>query len=210
MKKNGYLLWHSWSKSTAFISIMLIGLLSGCCSKTTVVLLPEADGHVGKVTVKAQESSATLTQANESARVGAPGQPVKNTGVLNADQVQKYFGEALAARPLPPKVFLLYFKSGGAELTEESKALIPEIIESIRSRESMDIGVVGHTDRVGGAKRNWQLSIKRAGVVVDILGASGVDVSLVETTSHGENNPLIPTADGIAEPKNRRVEVMVR
>lgn len=207
--KNKFSTDPGWSQ-VALMAIIVISLLSGCCSKTMVVLLPEADGSVGKATVKSQESSATLTQANESARVGSPGQPVENTGVLDADQVQKIFAEALAAQPVPPEVFLLYFKSGGTELTEDSSSLIPLILESIRQRQSTDISVVGHTDRVGASRTNWQLSIKRARAVVDVLGANGVDISLMETSSHGENNPVVPTADNVAEPKNRRVEVVVR
>lgn len=208
--KINYFLWLNRSKPTVLITIVVLGLLGGCCNKTMVVLLPEADGSVGKATVKSQKNSATLTQANESASVGAPGQPVKNTGVLDADEVQKTFGEALAAQPLPPRVFLLYFKSGGTELTEASKDLIPQILESIDLRQSTDISVVGHTDRVGAAQINWQLSIKRAGIVVGVLEAGGVDVSKLETSSHGEKNPVVPTADGVPEPKNRRVEVVVR
>ena len=50
----------------------------------------------------------------------------------------------------------------------------------------------------------------RAERVRDLLIAEGLDPTLIEVDSHGENNPLIPTADEIAEPRNRRVEVTVR
>lgn len=207
--KNRETMWPGWTQA-ALMAILVVGFLGGCCSKTMVVLLPESDGSVGKAMVKSKQSSATLTLANESARVGAPGQFVENTGVLDVDQVQKIFSEALEAQPVPPRVFLLYFKSGGTGLTEESLSLMPDILESICQRQSTDISVVGHTDSVGSSRINRQLSIKRARVVVDVLGASGVDVSLVEISSHGENNPVVPTADNVAEPKNRRVEVVVR
>ena len=106
--------------------------------------------------------------------------------------------------------FLLYFKSGGAVLTAESEAMLTEIQAVIKTRDSNDISVVGHTDRVGAADVNAALSLKRAETVADWLVNGGVNRDIIEITSHGEENPVIPTEDNVAEPKNRRVEVTVR
>jgi outer membrane protein OmpA-like peptidoglycan-associated protein len=46
--------------------------------------------------------------------------------------------------------------------------------------------------------------------VAEFLVSRGVDPIILEITSHGEGNPLIKTPDGTAEPKNRRVEIVVR
>ncbi|SLM28340.1 OmpA/MotB domain protein [Desulfamplus magnetovallimortis] len=196
-----------------FITIAITGcIMTGCATKidTTVVLLPEPDGSVGEITVSTQANKEILNKSYESARVEKAGKSVEKGGVLNLDEVQEKFGVALAAQPLPPVVFILYFQSGGTELTDESKALIPDIMESINNRQSTDISVVGHTDRVGTTEKNWQLSMERAGFVVEMLISRGVKESIIEQSSHGESNPIIETEDEVAEPRNRRVEVMVR
>ena len=194
------------------IGIALI-MMSGCSAgpRTMVVLLPESDGSVGTVRVSGQDQSSTvLESAYESANVGVSGTSVEEGGVLDQESVQQTFGEAMAVQPLPPEVFILYFKSGGAELTDASTAMIPDILESIRLRHSVDITVVGHTDRVGAAEENRVLSMERAEFVVSLLSQNGVNKSVIEASSHGEMNPIVPTEDDVAEPRNRRVEVMIR
>lgn len=202
--------WQVSGYISSAVAVMLLGsLLIACGPKTVVVLLPESDGSVGQVMVITQESTKTLDQPYESAHVGA-GDTVRSGGVLDANQIQKTFGEALESQPLPPVVFTLYFKNGGTKLTKVSSALIPDILESITQRRSSDISLVGHTDRVGSADRNRILSMDRASYVAEVLTVSGVDLSLIDVSFHGESNPLIPTEDEVAEPKNRRVEVIVR
>lgn len=188
-----------------------VGMFYGCGTKTTVVLLPEPDGTVGRVTVSGQDGSRrVLGKAFESASVGKPGEVVRDLGIMDGDRVEKIFGRALAAQPEMVKVFLLYFQSGKTLLTPKSEALIDDILNTIRQRNSRDISVVGHTDRVGDADKNDELAKKRSGFTARILMDKGVDPDLIEITSHGETNPIVPTPDEVAEPRNRRVEVMIR
>jgi tetratricopeptide (TPR) repeat protein len=70
--------------------------------------------------------------------------------------------------------------------------------------------VVGHTDRTGSRRGNMRLSTRRARTVAGLLAGRGVDPGILQVTSHGEENPLIPTPDNVPEPRNRRVEVIVR
>ena len=72
------------------------------------------------------------------------------------------------------------------------------------------MSIVGHTDRVGRAEANAALALKRAESTRERLVEAGLELKRVEVSSHGENNPVIPTADNVAEPKNRRVEVTIR
>ena len=76
--------------------------------------------------------------------------------------------------------------------------------------QTLDISVVGHTDRVGSKSANLRLSLARARRVKALLTAAGLDAAILEVTSHGEANPLVHTADEVAEPQNRRVEVTIR
>ena len=84
------------------------------------------------------------------------------------------------------------------------------MLETIKERLSTDVSVVGHADREGDPKWNYTLSRRRAETVSVLLKDMGVNPEHMEITSHGEENPLVPTADNVAEPRNRRVEVIVR
>lgn len=84
------------------------------------------------------------------------------------------------------------------------------MIDSIKQRNSFDISVNGHSDSTGTAEYNLDLSLKRALHMRDILVKAGINEIYISTTSHGEGNPLIPTKKGVAEPRNRRVEIIVR
>ena len=66
------------------------------------------------------------------------------------------------------------------------------------------------TDTVGSKEYNYKLSLDRAKVLSDILIANGAVPSNITVTSHGEGNPLVKTADEVAEPRNRRVEVVIK
>ncbi len=73
-----------------------VGMFYGCGTKTTVVLLPEPDGTVGRVTVSGPDGSRrVLGKAFESASVGKPGEAVRELGIMDGDRVEKIFGRAL-------------------------------------------------------------------------------------------------------------------
>ena len=116
----------------------------------------------------------------------------------------------MAARPIAPRQFMLYFDTASETLTTESTALIPQIVEEVRGRPVPDVSVIGHTDTTGDAASNIQLGLRRANAIRDLLVANGVDPSRVDVASHGESNLLVTTPDNTAEPRNRRVEVTVR
>jgi outer membrane protein OmpA-like peptidoglycan-associated protein len=112
--------------------------------------------------------------------------------------------------PDPADTFILYFKKGSTDLADESLGLFPTILAAIKANKSTDISVVGHSDTVGARQKNYELSFDRARRLKEIIVSKGVDTRFVETDSHGEDNLLVKTADEVAEPRNRRVEVTVR
>ncbi len=126
------------------------------------------------------------------------------------EEIKAIFGKVIQIQPLPPIKFLLYFYFDAIRMHDASKKKIPLIVNAAKERESMDISVNGHTDRAGDAKYNYQLSVRRAKQVQKALVKEGINPDIITTTSHGEGNPLIPTADNVVEPKNRRVEVIIR
>ncbi len=129
---------------------------------------------------------------------------------LTPDQLRSKFAKALEAQPMAPKRFTLYFIEGGDTLTAESQVAITAIFEEIKQRPAPDLIVVGHTDRVGSVTANDQLATKRANSLRDQLIKRGVDAESIEASGRGEREPLVPTADEVAEPRNRRVEILVR
>lgn len=193
-----------------FLFLLLTFGIGGCAKKTTVVLLPDPGGTVGKVTVSSDVGSIDITKAQEATVVkGRQSTPTAPT-ILSDAEIQRDFSEALSSLPEPPQHFILYFEKDSPDLTAPSQKLIPDILTTASRRDSQDISVIGHTDTAGNPSYNLRLSQKRAGAVAQILIKEGIQDKFIKITSHGENNPLIPTADNVHEPKNRRVEVVVR
>ena len=123
----------------------------------------------------------------------------------------RLFGDLLSTLPPPPEQFLLYFRFESDELTDQSRALFPRILAALRNRPFPDLAVVGHTDTTGsGFASNIELGLKRANAIRALLLAAGVNANVIEVTSHGKADLLIKTADGVLEPRNRRVEITIR
>jgi len=175
-----------------------------------VVLMPDPDdGRLGRATVTAGGTSVELAAERDATQV-VPGRSPGQPSPLAADDVSRIFADALAARPLPPRQFLLYFQTGSNDLTPESRTLLPEIVAFVRARPVPDVTIIGHTDTTGDSSANAQLGLSRANLIRGELLAAGLTSGQLEVTSHGESDLLVPTADNVAEPRNRRVEVTVR
>lgn len=172
-----------------------------------MVLLPDADGRVGQVVVQSGGAvPQTLSRANDAAYLDRPSPAFQVTD----DQLRRQFGAALTAAPQAPEQFLLYFESGGVELTRESRALLATIMERARARPSVDVSVIGHTDTVGRPEANAALSERRAAAIATQLRTMGLQAGGIVIEAHGERNLLVPTPDETAEPRNRRVEITIR
>ena len=186
-------------------------LILGCGSKKNfIVLTPAEDGSVGALQVENPKGSAILDEEGKAIYIAdkesAPSEPT----AISGPELDTFFKEALQVHPLMPQSFLLYFRFNSNQLAEESQQKISEIQQAIKDRDSTDIEIIGHTDRTGSDAYNQQLSLKRAQAVQKILTGNGVNGDDITITYYGEGNPLIPTADNVSEPRNRRVEVMIR
>lgn len=195
------------------VIVALIGALMVIASiervgNELVVVLPSADGHVGMVVVERKGERAVLNQAYAASRIvdGSPPQAQQ----LSTDEVRAGFASALAALPDRPMSFLVYFQEATDELTPESSVEFEKILAELRERGAPDVVVIGHTDRLAADDYNDRLSLQRAQRVRDELARLGIPPDRIQAAGRGEREPLIPTADGIAEPRNRRVEINVR
>lgn len=180
--------------------------LTGCAS-SYVVLLPNSDGTVGKVQVTGPRGTTLLEQAMQGTKVSAAS---GETFVATPAQIQSDFAGAIAARPQRPARFVLYFEAGGTTLTPESERELALVQQEIAARKVPDISITGHTDTAGDDAQNLQLGLERAQQVRVLLASPSLAADKVTVESHGEKNLLIPTADNVAEPRNRRVEISVR
>jgi outer membrane protein OmpA-like peptidoglycan-associated protein len=178
--------------------------------KTLFVLLPDPDGKVGQLEVSTSVGSQRLDEPLESTEVVSPDQIPSRPKVMDEKEVRDIFKDALEAQPKPAAVFIIYFKSGSTELTNKSLQLIPEILEAIKAQKSNHVRVIGHTDTVASIEYNRRLSRLRAKSVADVLVSRGVDRAIIEIEFYGEEKLLIETPDGVDEPRNRRVEIIVR
>jgi outer membrane protein OmpA-like peptidoglycan-associated protein len=129
---------------------------------------------------------------------------------MDPAEVRRVFGSALDAMPAAEAVFTLYFDQGSETPSAEAAAEIPAILTAIRDRSSAAISVIGHADTTADSKFNFQLGLRRAQAVAAGLRARGVDAAALSVTSHGDADLAVKTGRGVAERRNRRVEVIVR
>lgn len=175
-----------------------------------VVLAADPEtGAVGAVDVSTPQGTVALTVAGEGTDVRRGQAPAAAT-VRTPEEVQRVFGDALGAMAPAALRYLLYFESGSSTLTAESRAMLPQMLDSVRSRIAAEVSVIGHTDTTGPAPANVEVALRRATAVKDLLVAQGVDEQIIVVGSHGESNPAVPTPDNTDEPRNRRVEMTVR
>ncbi|WP_354441330.1 OmpA family protein [Ottowia thiooxydans] len=128
----------------------------------------------------------------------------------NAADVQQRHAALLAVQPAPPERFILYFAAGGWTLTPESEAAMGGILAQATARPGGEILIVGHTDTVGSLESNDTLSKQRASVIREQVIQRGFPPLLVQAVGRGEREPAIATGNGVDEPRNRRVEIVVR
>jgi len=190
------------------LTVVVAVLAVGCAGpKETIVLLPNPAGQDTAVTVTQGERQVVLAQPYAGARLSRGSAEAFPS---NAQEVQARYGTALAAQPLPPAQFTLFFVEGKDEFTDESKRIVDSVFAEIAKRPIADVIVIGHTDSVGSDAANDALSRQRAEVVRAAFAVRGLAADKVVTIGRGKRELAVPTGDGVAEPRNRRVEILVR
>jgi outer membrane protein OmpA-like peptidoglycan-associated protein len=180
-----------------------------------IVLLPDPDGKGGVVTVTTQGGSQILDKPGYAIEIEVEdlNKPPIAPQPVEEKEIADIFGPTLSMLPDPASRFILiilYFEPDTAKLTHESKDLVAEILSTIKSRRTDEVYVVGHTDLVGNEAYNTGLSQRRANYVRDLLVSSGIKPNTLFVSFYGKARPLVPTQDEVPEPRNRRVEVIVR
>ncbi len=196
------------NKFIGYLVLALIIALTGCASPDRIVLLPNADGSPSAVIVKTATGERVIDKPYEAVSVSQSGGISQDKET--PDSVRARFGSALDAQPQRAVTYVLYYLNGKVEMTPESRAVVKKLKDDLKTRSAPEIIVIGHTDSVGSDEYNDELSLDRAKDVRNILIAAGIPDSLITISGRGKRDPAIKTADGVPEPKNRRVEISIR
>ena len=145
------------------------------------------------------------------------GSSFQNNNIIAMLQLQMKFGaptQAVAAPPAPaaPQApsFMVFFDWDRSELSPQALTTIRQAAGSYKTKGSARITATGHTDKSGPDDYNMALSLRRANTVKDALVREGVPATAISVVGRGESQPLVQTADGVREPQNRRVEIVVQ
>ena len=119
------------------------------------------------------------------------------------------------AAPMPPppapvvpseQAFIVFFEFDKSSLTPDGRQVVDSAASAFKQGRS-NVAIAGYTDLAGSQQYNLALSKRRADAVKDALVRDGVPASAIDESWHGKENPRVPTANGVREPQNRRVEI---
>jgi len=193
----------------AAVLCLLLFLTASCSStKALIVLLPDENHVHSAVDISQGDGVTVLDTPMTAARVDNRGRVEKEA--ITEAEVEKNFGEALATLPPEPISFTLYFEEGSTVLLEDSKNTLLELFAEVAKRQAVEVQVTGHTDTLGKESDNDRLSEERAQAIKEILIAQGLKSNFIRAVGRGSRELLIPTPPNVREPRNRRVEVIVR
>jgi outer membrane protein OmpA-like peptidoglycan-associated protein len=117
---------------------------------------------------------------------------------------------AAAPAPAPARSYLVFFDWDKADLTARAKQIIGDAADNSRKVSYTKLEVNGYTDTSGTPTYNQGLSVRRAQAVAAELVKDGVPRNAIVITGYGDTKLLVPTAAGVREPQNRRVEIVIR
>ena len=121
-------------------------------------------------------------------------------------------GIAAPPAPLPviSRAYIVFFDWDRADLTDRARGIIAQAAQASTQSGTTRIEVDGNADRSGSPRYNIGLSQRRAQAVASELMRDGITQGAITIQAFGDTRPLVPTAAGVREPQNRRVEIVLR
>ena len=110
----------------------------------------------------------------------------------------------------PARTYLVFFDWDRSDLTDRARQIVAEAAAASARVQVTRIEVQGNADRSGTPDYNQALSVRRARTVAAELVRLGVPAATIAIEGFGDTRPLVPTAAGVREPQNRRVEIILR
>jgi len=114
-----------------------------------------------------------------------------------------------APAPAPARSYLVFFDWDSAALSARARQVITEAAQNTTRVQATRIDVAGYADKSGAPAYNKELSRRRAEVVAAELVKQGVAKQAIDIQAFGDTKPLVPTAAGVREAQNRRVEIVL-
>lgn len=105
--------------------------------------------------------------------------------------------------------YVIYFSFNSSQVMGDGRAVLKKIADEVIKNNITEINVAGFTDTSGKDVYNLGLSKSRANTVFNALKKSGLEKQTINTKAYGETNLAVQTADGVREPRNRRVEITI-
>src|SRR5919112_4066497 len=109
-----------------------------------------------------------------------------------------------------PPSFMVFFDWDRSNLSQQALTTIGQAAAAFKSKGNARITATGHTDTSGPEAYNMALSLRRANAVKDALVREGVPAQAITVIGRGEQGLLVQTSDGVREPQNRRVEIVIQ
>ena len=202
---------RKWAIVCLLAGVVLVGFYYATRPVERITLLPQRDGSPSAIVVQSMTGATSVLDRPYSVATVRE----NRLGSEQTDEaaVRTRYKEVSDALPARPTSYVLYFHTAGTRLTPESEKLLPTIIRFLGDLKEMpasELTVIGHADEVGTHALNDELSRRRAMSVVAILSASGIDTTRASIVARGSRDPLVPTRNGLAEDRNRRVEIRVK
>ncbi len=143
---------------------------------------------------------------------GTPRRPAPEPAAAASPPPPVVAAPAAPAPPPPPvqRNFAVYFPLNSATLTPAARDIVRQAATAAQQEQASQIAVSGHTDTTGTTRYNQRLSEKRAAAVREALIADGVPANEIVTRGYGESDLAVPTSQGVNEPRNRRVMIVVK
>ncbi|HUL09380.1 MAG TPA: OmpA family protein [Candidatus Acidoferrum sp.] len=114
------------------------------------------------------------------------------------------------ATPSEPEKYIVLFDFDKSNINAAAQAVIDQILADAKKMGTVNLSATGHADRAGSENYNMALSLRRADAVRAALIAGGISADAITVAGRGESEPAVPTADGVKEQANRRVEVILQ
>jgi outer membrane protein OmpA-like peptidoglycan-associated protein len=200
-----------------FITLALVTILALYPKKADVVSASEDKVSITLGDKSGKKNAISISSQNMVQKIDKPLMQlkIKKDGKLtkpkkiSKKELNSDFSNVVNAMPKKTFNTNIFFKTG-IVLNDNYIIKIFQIKNEIKRRTPCEVDIIGYSDTKGPDEANLIVSRKRAILIKKLLEATKIDLPHINIFAYGETNQFIPTKDGVQEPKNRRVEVIIR